>query len=78
MFWRGLPPADASTKPSLWSAWRGTWFDKERSVSQMFAAGKKHWVDIDISSNANYKGAICGLGLDIPADVYVHKIQVQK
>ena len=49
VFWRGLPPADASTKPSLWSAWRGTWFDKERSVSQMFAAGKKHWVDIDIS-----------------------------
>ena len=76
VFWRGLPPADASTKPSLWSAWRGTWFHNERSVSQKFSQGTKRWVDIDISSNANYKGAICGLGLDIPADVYVHKIQV--
>jgi hypothetical protein len=77
-FWRGLPPADASTKPSLWSAWRGTWFNNARSVSAMFPAGKKLWVDIDLSGNANYKGAICGLGLDIPADVYIHKIQVKK
>jgi len=75
-FWRGLPPADASTKPSLWSAWRGTWFDNARSVSALFPAGKKRWVDIDLSGNANYKGAICGLGLDIPADVYVHQVQV--
>jgi hypothetical protein len=44
----------------------------------MFPAGKKRWVDIDLSGNVNYKGAICGLGLDIPADVYIHKIQVQK
>ena len=77
-FWRGLPPVDASTKPSLWSAWRGTWFDNERSVSQRFAAGKKRWVTIDLRSNANYKGAICGLGVDIPAHGYIHKIQVQK
>jgi hypothetical protein len=76
MFWRGLPPADASTKPSLWSAWRGTWFDNERSVSAMFPAGKKRWVDIDLSGNVNYKGAICGLGLDIPADVFVHQVRV--
>jgi len=76
VFWRGLPPADASTKPSLWSAWRGTWFDNERSVSAMFPAGKKRWVDIDLSGNANYKGAICGLGLDIPADVFVHQVRV--
>jgi hypothetical protein len=76
MFWRGLPPADASTKPSLWSAWRGTWFDNERSVTAMFPAGKKRWVDIDLSGNVNYKGAICGLGLDIPADVFVHQVRV--
>jgi hypothetical protein len=76
VFWRGLPPADASTKPSLWSAWRGTWFDNERSVSAMYPAGKKRWVDIDLSGNVNYKGAICGLGLDIPADVFVHQVRV--
>ena len=67
---------DASTKPSLWSAWRGTWFDNERSVSQVFASSKKQWVTVELSRNANYKGAICGLGLDIPADVYVHQIRV--
>jgi len=78
LFWRGMPPVDASTKPSLWSAWRGTWFDNERSVSQMFAAGVKRWVTVDLHNNPNYNGAICGLGMDIPADVYVHQIQVQK
>jgi hypothetical protein len=78
VFWRGLPPVDASTKPSLWSAWRGTWFDNERSVSQRLAAGNKRWVTVDLSSNAKYTGAICGLGMDIPAHVYIHKIQVQK
>jgi hypothetical protein len=76
VFWRGLPPADASTKPSLWAAWRGTWFDTERSVSQRFTAGKKRWVTVELSRNANYEGAICGLGMDIPADVYVHQIRV--
>ena len=76
VFWRGLPPADASTKPSLWAAWRGTWFDAERSVSQRFVAGNKRWVTVDLSSHANYKGAICGLGLDIPAGVYVHQVRV--
>ena len=76
VFWRGLPPVDASTKPSLWSAWRGTWFDNERSVSQVFAAGKKRWVTVELDRNANYTGAICGLGMDIPADVYVHQIRV--
>ncbi|MFM7188052.1 MAG: hypothetical protein ACKO14_09575, partial [Armatimonadota bacterium] len=61
---------------SLWSAWRGTWFDNERSVSQMFASGVKRWVTVDLHSNPNYKGAICGLGMDIPADVYVHQVLV--
>jgi hypothetical protein len=39
-------------------------------------AGNKRWVTVDLSSNANYKGAICGLGLDIPAGVYVHQVRV--
>jgi len=76
VFWRGLPPDTASTKPSLWAAWRGTWFDNDRSVSAMFMQGTKRWVEVDLSGNVNYKGAICGLGLDIPADVYVHQIRV--
>jgi hypothetical protein len=76
VFWRGLPPDAASTKPSLWAGWRETWFDQDRSVSATFMAGTKRWVDIDLSGNANYKGAICGLGLDIPGDVFVHQIRV--
>jgi hypothetical protein len=42
----------------------------------MFMPGTKRWVEVELSGNANYKGAICGLGLDIPADVYVHQIRV--
>ena len=76
VFWRGLPPVDASTKPSLWAKWRETWFDNARSVSTMLTPGNKRWVDVDLSENANYKGAICGLGLDIPGDVYIHQIRV--
>jgi len=76
VFWRGLPPADASTKPSLWAAWRGTWFANERSVSQAYAVGKKRWLTVELSNNPNYKGAICGLGMDIPAGVFIHQIRV--
>ena len=77
IFWRGLPPVDASTKPSLWAKWRETWFDNARSVTATFVPGAKRWAVVDLSENTNYKGAICGLGLDIPGDVFVHRIQVQ-
>lgn len=76
LYWRGMPPGAASTKPSEWAAWRRGWWTAERSVTAPVPAGARRWLNIDLQGFPAYDGPITGLAMDLPQGVSVHAIEV--
>lgn len=76
VYWRGLPPAAASTAPSQWAAWRQTWFDASRSAEVKITAGTREWVTVQLAGLPSYQGGLTGLGLDVPDGVAVHEVSL--
>lgn len=76
IYWRGMPPPAASTRPSEWGAWRRTWFDRTRSVEVKITPGAKYWVTVKLAGLPNYEGGLTGLALDVPDGVTVHEVRL--
>lgn len=74
VYWRGVPPPIASTKPSEWTAWKQTWFDSARSAEAKIVAGERQWVTIKLAERPAYEGGMTGLGMDVPNGVTVHDV----
>lgn len=74
VYWRGVPPSAASTKPSQWGAWRQTWFDNARSAEVKSAAGASKWVTVKLAGLPAYEGGMTGLAIDVPDGVTVHDV----
>jgi hypothetical protein len=74
--WRGAPPREASTKPSEWGKWRGSWWNETRSVESSVPAGSKRWVSIKLAGRPGYDGGITGLALDLPEGAALHDVRV--
>lgn len=76
VYWRGVPPAIASTKPSEWNAWRRTWFDRDRSAEAEAPAGDRKWVTFRLAGRPTYEGGVTGLAIDVPDGVTVHDVRL--
>jgi hypothetical protein len=76
VYWRGMPPADAFTRPSLWAAWQSTWWQTSRSHEARIIAGKRRWITMQLAGLANYEGGLTGLALDIPDGTAVHEVRL--
>jgi len=76
VFWRGMPPDEASERPSQWSDWFGHSWDGKRSTSAAIPAGERQWVRVDLAKAPSYKGGITGLAIDIPGGVTVHAVRL--
>jgi hypothetical protein len=74
VYWRGMPPAVASTKPSEWAAWRQTWFDHARSAEAKIIAGERKWVTVKLAGLPAYEGGMTGLAIDLPDGATVHDV----
>jgi len=74
VYWRGMPPPAASTKPSEWRAWQQTWFDNARSVEAKIPVGERTWVTIKLAGLPTYQGGITGLAMDLPDGATVHDV----
>ncbi|MBN1489795.1 MAG: hypothetical protein JXA69_07750 [Phycisphaerae bacterium] len=76
IFWRGMPPDEASTRPSEWSTWRQSWWTNDRSATGTVPAGDKNTVTISFAESPTYAGAMTGLAIDIPDGVTIHDIRL--
>ncbi len=74
VYWRGVPPSAASTKPSAWAAWRQSGFDKARSVEVKLPAGARQWVTVTLAGLPAYAGGLTGLAIEVPDGVTVHDV----
>ena len=74
VYWKGVPPASASTKPSAWEEWRKTWFQKSDSVDATFNPGTQAWITLNLRNISSYKGGLTGLALDLPDGVTLHDV----
>ena len=76
VFWRGTPPAEASTRPSEWAKWRQGWWSDARSAQGAVPAGDKQWVTVKLAGLPGYEGGLTGLAIDIPDGVSIHEIRL--
>ena len=78
VFWRGMPPQAASTRPSQWTAWRNTWWEPNRSVTVPLRAGANQWITVKLAGQPGYEGGLTGLALDVPDGLSIHAIRLAK
>jgi len=76
VFWRGMPPDEASAKPSNWSDWVRHWWDPKRSTSAVIPADDRKWVRVDLAGVPSYTGGMTGLAADVPSGVIIHKVRL--
>lgn len=74
VYWRGMPPAAASTKPSQWGAWRQTWFESARSAEVKITAAPSNWMTVKLAGLPGYEGGMTGLAIDVPDGVTIHDV----
>lgn len=76
VYWRGVPPASASARPSEWYAWRRTWWEQARSATVGVPAGARRWVTVMLAGRPGYEGGLTGLALDLPTGAAVHEVRL--
>ena len=76
VFWRGMPPEEASAKPSVWNDWLQHSWDEKSSTSAVIPAGDRKWVRLDLAAVPSYAGGIAGLAIDVPHGVTVHGVRL--
>jgi hypothetical protein len=76
VFWRGMPPDEASAKPSKWNDWFQHSWDRKKSTSAVIPVGDRKWVRINLAAVPSYTGGITGLAIDVPHGVTVHKVRL--
>lgn len=76
VFWRGVPPAEASTRPSEWGKWRQSWWSDARSAEGRIPAGDKQWLTVKLAGLPGYEGGLTGLALEVPNGVSIHEVRL--
>lgn len=76
VFWRGVPPVTASTRPSLWAEWRNGWWNEERSATVAITPGAQQWVTVPLAGRSGYSGGLTGLALDVPDGASIHAVRL--
>ncbi len=74
VYWRGMPPRSASTRPSEWSKWRSEWWDEARSVTVKVRPGQRQWITVTLAGRPGYEGGLTGLAIDIPDGASLHDV----
>jgi|TARA_B110000908_G_C10267939_1_gene466626 hypothetical protein len=77
VYWRGMPNEAASTKPSLWHAWKKTWWTNKRSTTKRITKIKKRWIKVQLKGLPHYEGGLTGLAIHLPFDAVVHQIRLE-
>mgnify|MGYP001553552262 CR=1 FL=1 len=76
VFWRDMPPTEASASPSEWNTWRQTWCNPKRSTTVAIAPGAKQVLTVRLAGLPQYTGGITGLSLDVPDGVSIHNVRL--
>ncbi len=76
VFWRGMPPDEASAKPSTWRDWFEHAWHSKRASSVFIPAGHRKWVSVSLAEVPSYAGGITGLAIDVPHGVRLHAIRL--
>ncbi|HSV75155.1 MAG TPA: hypothetical protein VLH79_15460 [Chthonomonadales bacterium] len=76
LFWRGMPPAAASTRPSEWAAWSATWWREERSTEVALPAGRNQSITVTLAGRPGYEGGLTGLAMDVPDGTALHEVRL--
>jgi hypothetical protein len=77
LFWRELAPRAHTT--ASWQEWQRTWWVPERSLSVPIQNdGVVRDVAVDLSEAASYRGALCGLRIELPESEPGDTVQVER